>query len=215
MSREAPQNTAQKQYEALRAFYLEKQPAAEVAQRFGYTLSSFYTLTRDFKKQMQKGNPSEEYFVSVRRGSKPSFEGTQTQQLIIELRKKSLSVPDIKSILDTLGYCISERSISNILKQAGFTKLPRRNRNERSVSFCSLQLAAPASHMLGYEPEVFRSSKGLGIVCLLPYLQESGMMQRLESSDYPETQTLNRRCSLLSFVALKLSKVRRYSADDI
>jgi hypothetical protein len=41
------------------------------------------------------------------------------------------------------------------------------------------------------------------------------MMQLLECSDYPETEKINRRCSLLSFVALKLSKVRRYSADDI
>ena len=210
-----PQNTAQKQYEALRAFYVEKQPAAEVAERFGYTLSSFYQLSSDFKKQLEQGNPSGEYFVCVHRGSKPSSERERSEELIIELRKKSLSIPDIKSILDTLGYNLSERSIYNIVTQAGFTKLPRRNRKEQETSLCSVQLSAPISRMLSYEPETFSSNKGIGIICLLPYLEDSGIISLLESSSYPETQCLNRRCSLLSFIALKLSKVRRYSADDI
>jgi len=39
-----PRNTVQKQYEALRAFYLEKCSAEEVAKRFGYTLSLFLFL---------------------------------------------------------------------------------------------------------------------------------------------------------------------------
>lgn len=35
---EHPQAAAHKQYEALRAFYVENKSAAEVAQQFGYTL---------------------------------------------------------------------------------------------------------------------------------------------------------------------------------
>ena len=211
----SPTNPIQKQYEALRAFYLEKQPAAAVAQRFGYTLSSFYALTRDLRKQLQQENPSGNYFIAVRPGPKPTFDGTQTQQLIIELRKKSLSVPDIKSILDALGYQVSQRSIYTILEQAGFTRLPRRSRKGRDESLCTVQLSAPVSQMLSYEPEVFNSSKGIGIVCLIPYLQEYGIIPLLDASDYPETETINRHCSLLSFVALKLSKVRRFSTDNI
>ena len=210
-----PQNPAQKQYEALRAFYIEGRPATEVAQRFGYTLSAFYSLTRGLRRNLQQPNPSGYYFICHRPGPKPSFEGTQTQQLIIELRKKSLSIPDIKSILDSLGYQVSQRSIYNILDQAGFTRLPRRTKKERDVSFAAAKISAKVSHMLTYEPEVFRSSKGAGIICLLPYLHEYGITQLLDASDYPETQTLNRCCSLLSFVALKISKFRRYSADDI
>ena len=45
----SPQNSRQKQYEALRAFYLEKQSASTVAERFGYTLSSFYSLTKHLR----------------------------------------------------------------------------------------------------------------------------------------------------------------------
>ena len=36
-----PSTTRQRQYEALRAFYLERLPSAEVARRFGYSAGAF------------------------------------------------------------------------------------------------------------------------------------------------------------------------------
>lgn len=52
-------------------------------------------------------------------------------------------------------------------------------------------------------------------MCLLPYVQNYDIYSLIEQSQYPETQSINRVSSILSFVALKLSKVRRYSADDL
>lgn len=210
----SPQNPRQKQYEALRAFYLEKQSAATVADRFGYTLSSFYSLTRTFRKYLEQDHPARRYFIAESAGAKPRFQGSETEQLIIELRKKSLSGPDIKSILDALDHSISQRSISNILERAGFNRLPRRSKKERQTNQGALQMSAPITQMLSYESESFTSSKGIGILCFLPYLQEYGLNQVIENSDYPETERLNRRCSLLSFVALKLSNISRYSTDN-
>ncbi len=40
---------AQKQYEALRLFFIEKKPAREVAMQFGYTYRGFTTLVSDFR----------------------------------------------------------------------------------------------------------------------------------------------------------------------
>ena len=210
----SPQNAHQKQYETLRAFYLEGQPATTVAQHFGYTLSSFYALTRDFRKCLQQDYPGSQYFITESAGAKLRFEGTQTEKLILELRKKSLSTPDIKSILDALGHSISQRSISTILEQAGFSRLPRRSKKEREENLCAVQISAPISEMLTYESETFTSTKGIGILCLLPYLQVYGITQVIENSEYPETERLNRRCSLLSFVTLKLSNIRHYSSDN-
>ena len=210
----SPQNSRQKQYEALRAFYLEKQSAATVAERFGYTLSSFYSLTRTFRRHLEQDHPAGHYFIAESVGAKPRFQGSETEQLIIELRKKSLSVPDIKAILDALNHSISQRSITNILERAGFDRLPRRGKKERQTNPGALQISAPTTQMLSYESESFTSSKGIGILCLLPYLQEYGLNQVIENSDYPETERLNRRCSLLSFVALKLSNISRYSTDN-
>ena len=47
-------NTAHKQYEALRAFFVEKKSGSEVAKRYGYALSTFYALIRDFKKKIKE-----------------------------------------------------------------------------------------------------------------------------------------------------------------
>ena len=51
-------------------------------------------------------------------------------------------------------------------------------------------------------------------MCFLPFLEEYGINQLIDSSDYPETERLSRRCSILSFVALKLSNISRYSVDN-
>ena len=39
-----PTNATHRQYEALRAFFVEKSPSAEVARSFGYTPGSFRVL---------------------------------------------------------------------------------------------------------------------------------------------------------------------------
>jgi hypothetical protein len=41
-----PSNSTHRQYEALRAFFVEGLPSAEAARRFGYTPGSFRVLVR-------------------------------------------------------------------------------------------------------------------------------------------------------------------------
>jgi len=50
---------------------------------------------------------------------------------------------------------------------------------------------------------------------LLPYIHEYGIAQLIEGSSYPGTRTIPKVNAILSFVALKLSHIRRYSADDL
>ena len=58
-------------------------------------------------------------------------------------------------------------------------------------------------------------SNSIGALCLLPYLQHYGLTKLMQTSDYPQTQSMSRLSSLLSFVTLKLSNVRRYSHDEL
>ena len=39
-----------KRYDALRAFFLDEHSAEEIASQYGYTVSSLYSLVRDFRK---------------------------------------------------------------------------------------------------------------------------------------------------------------------
>ena len=51
-----PTTTAQKQYEALRAFYIEDSSAKEVAEQFGFSEKYLKKLRYEFVKQLNKGN---------------------------------------------------------------------------------------------------------------------------------------------------------------
>ena len=211
----SPSNTVQKQYEALRSFYVEKCTAKEVAERFGYTVSSFYSLTRDFKKWLSEGSPVNPFFISRKAGRKPQDNTGKINQCIIDLRKKYLSVSDIKANLDAQGYKVSEKYVYNTIVKEGFERLPRRNfsSRERATSFAKIE--APKSVMLDYSSESFSGQNSLGVLCVLPLLQMYGIDKLIEKSKYPETENINILSSILSFVALKLSNVKRYTADDI
>ena len=52
-----PQATFHRRYEALRAYFLDGQPLAEVAERFGYRLSSFKSLVCRFRASCANGGP--------------------------------------------------------------------------------------------------------------------------------------------------------------
>ena len=44
-----------KKYDALKDFFLHALAAEQIAKKYGYTLSSFYSLSRDFTKHLKKG----------------------------------------------------------------------------------------------------------------------------------------------------------------
>ncbi len=210
----APVNVVQRQYEALRAFFTGESPAKDTAERFGYTLSAFYSLTRDFRKSLSDNDPAKAFFAERKAGRKPVDQVEIVNPLIIALRKKYLSVPDIKAVLDVQGYRVSERYVYSVLQKDGFGRLPRRHLATREKVSSSLKLDAPKSEALDFSPETFTAQNALGVLFLLPYIQLYGIDQLIMKSGYPETQALDKLSSILCFVALKLSNVRRYSTDD-
>lgn len=92
---------AQKQYEALRMYFIEKIPAREVAIQFGYTYRGFTTLVSDFRGKLKNENTHDYYFVERKKGKKRSTQTDQASGIIIDLRKKYYSVEDIKVALDS------------------------------------------------------------------------------------------------------------------
>lgn len=52
-----PTTPAQRQYEALRAVFLDRQPQHLVAQRFGYDYDAFRQLVHLFRTQIAAGAP--------------------------------------------------------------------------------------------------------------------------------------------------------------
>ena len=194
-------------------YFLEGYKASEVASQFGYTYRGFTTIVSDFRKRL-KNNPDEDpFFYKKPKGRKKSRQSSLAKDLILELRKKFYSVEDIKVVLDSKEYNISEKTIYNILHQEGFSRLPRRLKSQRQKPE-RVRIPAEKSQRLDFLPEQFKSAGG-GILCLLPYIRHYGIDRLIEQSDYPQTKTIDRTNAILSFVGLKASNVRRYTADDL
>jgi len=208
-----PQSLFQKQYEALRMFYFEKKSAKEVAEKYGYTYRGFTTLTYNFRKELKNKEYRNLFFKKLQKGRQPKNATNKAKALIISLRKKYYSVEDIKVILDSRNYNVSSRTIYNVISAEGFSRLPRRLKSVKQ-KLETVKIKAPESYMINFTPESFKSSSA-GILTLLPYIEKYGIAEIIEKSNYPQTKQIGRLNSILSFIALKSSNVRRYTADDM
>lgn len=207
-----PSTIAQKQYEALRMYYLEGKSTKEVAQIFGYKHRGFTTIITEFNRKLKNNNVEDLFFKPTQRGRKITVKTDQAKDTIISLRKSYHSVEEIKSIIDSKGYDISERNIYNIIKQEGFSRLPRRTKLVKQELKLP-EMKAEKSCQLSFSPEKFKSTSA-GILCLLPYIKQLGISDAIARSNYPETKSIDKLNSILSFIALKASNIRRYSSDD-
>ena len=210
----SPKSVPQKQYEALRMYFIDQVPATEVAQKFGYTYRGFTTTITVFKKELALGRADSFFFAERKLGRKKSEDILSSHDIIFNMRQANHSVDEIKTVLDSKGFHISEKSIFNIIRDAGFPRLDRRTKTEKE-KLAVPSIEADKSVRLGFdEPEEFKSNSG-GIVCLLPYIESLGIRKIIERSGYPGTKQINTLNSILSFVALKASNVRRYTADNV
>ncbi len=208
----SPTLVTHKQYEALRMYFVENRPAHEVATHFGYTYRAFTSLVATFRDKLSDDSTGSFFFVEYRPGRKVASNTNQVRSLIIEMRKKYYSVPDIKVVLDGLGYSISEKNIFNIVSSEGFSRLPRRSRLVRQ-QLENVQIAADKSYPLTFTPEVLKSSNA-GILMFLGLIKRYKIDTVIGRSAYPETSIISKTASILSFLALKLANRRRYSSDD-
>jgi len=211
---DSPRNWHHRQYEAMRAFLYEKKSASEVSRKYGYTISTVYSIGRDFKKLFAV-NKLDDYLFSLPQLGRPEkTTATQIKDKIISLRKLYLSVEEIKEKLDACGTNVSETFIYHVIKSAGFARLPKRSRLAKIDVQSSIKVEAPMSEILSGENETFNSSN-VGVLCFLPLIQSYEIDRLIINSNYPETKTIPKINSILSFIALKLSNIKRYTKDDL
>ena len=206
----------QKKYESMKDFFKEKMTAEEVASKYGYSVSTIYTMTKIFRKQLEEHPNEDPFFIMPKKGRPFKKNKNQLDDLIVSLRKKNLSVPDIKSIIDTRHRFdnISESYIDYLLKEEGFSRLPRRDNYSRERKELPEKLKAQKSEMIHLAPGRF-SSSDIGILCCLPIVRKYKIDTLIQKSLYPQTKVINRYSSIMAFIALKLSNFRRYTKDDL
>jgi hypothetical protein len=163
----SPVNALHRQYEALRAFYVDKIPGKEVAARFNYTPGSFRLLCHQFRQ-----DPSVAFFLPNRHALRAAAAAKKTPALherVIALRKQNGSIYDIQRALQERDERLSAPAIWKILTAHGFAKLPRRADEERPVG--ARVEAAPAADVRAFslESRHFRTEFG-GLFLFIPLL---------------------------------------------
>ena len=201
-----------KRYDALRAFFFEKRSAREVALTYGYSLSSLYSLTRDFRRHLKHG-PDEDFFFKEVILGRREIKREDLEDLIIGLRKHNFSVEDILGIVNSKGYPVSYGYVYKLLNDEGFARLPRRGVPEnKKLELPKIQ--APIAGEIKLKNEKFHCAS-TGLFTFLPFIRKYGIDRVIGDSLYPGTREISKFSSILSFLALKLSDVKRYSDDDL
>ena len=121
-----PNQPKQRQYEALRAYFVDNKPVAEVARTFGYTPGSFHLLCHHFRR-----DPQPRFFLSPHHGPQSQPKKSAARDLIVQLRKKNHSVYEISHALKEQKHPLSPTAVREVLKAEGFAPLPRRRDDER------------------------------------------------------------------------------------
>jgi len=217
---EEPVQPLHRQYLALRSFYLEQKSAEDVAAQFGYSVNAVYSMARNFKKKLDNStqNGAELFFQELALGRPKQERDSDLVELIVSYRKKLLSVPDIKILLNAKGHDVSEGLIYRVSDENGFARLPKRSSEQRQELMDNSGyvdvIPAPVSVMHSFIREENFSSKGVGVLCFLPFIKAFGIDKAIDNSSYPETKQIGKLNSILAFLALKLSNVQRYGQDD-
>jgi transposase len=201
-----------KRYDALHSFFVDKRSAQEIATQYGYTVSSLYSLIRDFRVHL-KSKTAEDFFFKDSQFGRKERKDDDLENMIVSLRKLNFSAEEIVSIVQSKDFSISYGYVYNVLKEDGFARLPRRSAADKRQLELPV-LKAPVAANIHIKDEKFHSVN-TGLFAFLPIIRKYGIDQAIEASGYPSTKEINKLPSILSFIALKLSSIKRYSDDDL
>ena len=195
-----PQNTTHRQYEALRAYFVEELPSAEVAEMFGYAPGTFRVMCTKFRKE-----PDRPFFLTTgqRKEPQPAPKKDNTREEIIALRKQNLSIYDIAEALTRDKRPISSSMVGYILKEEGFAKLPRRRDEERPPKTRPEVAAVADAQQLDLSPRRFRTQFG-GLFLFLPSLVELPFNRVIGQAGLPGSKMIPAAHAVRSLLALKL-----------
>ena len=199
-----PTNATHRQYEALRAFFVDRLPSAEAAHRFGYTPGSFRVLVHQFRQ-----NPRRDFFLKPAKGPQSAPKTDPVRDRVIALRKENLSIYDISRNLAHEGHPLSPVAVAQILKDEGFARLPRRADDERPLGSRPITADTADVRQLDLSPQSFRTKFG-GLFLFLPMLASIPLDRMLRASGFPGSEMIPAGTALRSLLALKLFGTARH-----
>jgi len=206
-----PGDPRQRQYEALRAYFVEGLSSAEAARQFGYQPGSFRILCWRFRHHMER-----DFFRDVAHGPQSQPRKDAVRERIIALRKRNLSVYDIRDELARSGKDqLGATAIQEVLRDAGFARLPRRADEERPDRPRPTADAVADVRMFSLAERAFTTHAG-GVFLLLPLLVRFNLDAVVTQCRFPGSQMIPATHAIRSGLLLKmLGKSRRSHVMDL
>jgi len=203
----SPQFPLQRQYEALRAYLVDEEPSAEVALRFGYKPGAFRVLCHQFRHDPQK---RASFFRQPHRGPQSSPARDRVRDLAVAMRKRNLSVYDMQRELAAAGHTISINSLTVLLREEGFSRLPRRADDERPTTVKPEVADVADVRHLDLSPASFRTPLA-GLFLFVPLLDRLDWQAVVTAARLPGSQMIPAVQAVRSLLALKLIGAERKS----
>jgi transposase len=212
-SRKSAASAAQRRYEALRAYFTEEMPAAEVADRFGYSTAS----VRQMATLLRKGRLS--LFAETRPGPKGPRKATgHLRARVLELRAAGHSVTEIAAACTREGMPVSAQTVWLILDAEGLPRLPRRDEGRRGPPARLDPVKAAA--LPGWpDAAVSLPCDHAGLLLLFPAICDTRLPELIAQAGYPSTRELSSWQSTGTLLLAKCARKPRVShagtlADD-
>src|SRR5499425_2990364 len=200
-----PATSIQRQYEALRAYFVEKLASAEVARRFGYTPGAFRMLCYDFRRGRLR-----DFFAVRRPGPVEQPKKNPVRDQVLALRKSNYSIYDISRTLKEQGTPLGATAVREILLEEGFAALPRRLDDERLSSVGPTKEAVANVNDFSLSPREFITRVG-GLFLFIPDLVRLHCAELAANANLPGSRMIPAEHALRASLALKLWSIERKS----
>lgn len=193
----------------MRAYFFEGLSASQVAKRFGYHPSSILALCTKFRQTKDR-----DFFRDLPKGPQTQPHKDAVREKIIALRKQNHSVYDIRDELERIGKNrLSATAIQEVLKEAGFTRLPRRADDERPQRPKPTADEIADVRRFSLPEKTFTTRMG-GLFLLLPLLARLDIDSLVKG--WPGTKMIPSSHAVRSALILKLiGKSRRSHVMDL
>jgi transposase len=180
-----PEGAAHRRYEALRAYFVEEMPAAEVADRFGYSTASIHqmaTLLRTGKMAL---------FTETKTGPKGPRKATgELRAKVLALRAAEHSITEIADTLTAAGWPVSAQTVWQILQAEGLPRLGQRDEGRRGSPARLDPVKAAALPGWPHGPTSLPCDHA-GLLLLLPAMADLHLSDLVAQAGYPSTAALS------------------------
>ena len=202
---ERPATPNQRQYEALRAYFIEGIASAEVARRFGYTPAAFRMLCYDFRR-----GELPDFFAVKRTGPQQKPKTGKVRNIVVALRKRNHSIYDISHALKEQGTPLGTTAVRDILVEEGFAPLPRRLDEERPLGVGPTAEAVADVRDFVLTTGEFTTRVG-GLFLFIPDMIRLNQDALAKAAKLPGSRMIPAEHALRASLALKLWSMERKS----